>query len=89
MDRRHNDRGSLHFVISVNELFDGAKSAAAKFLGNGVRASEIGVNNSGETDWFALLGEILIDAGVVASEDASANNCDSDEALIVQNRILG
>ncbi len=87
VDGGHGDGGGLHFTMRGDELFDRTKGPAAKFAGNGVGSLGIGVNDSHQPNCFALLRELVIDAGVVASEGAHADNRHVNEVVGCQFRL--
>ena len=78
-DGGHGDRGGLDFTVRSSQLFDGTKGAAAEFAGDGVGSSQVGIDDAHQTDRFALLRQLVIDAGMVASKCACANHGDVDE----------
>ena len=80
-DRGYGNRSGLHLAVGGHQLLDRAKGAAAEFAGHGVGPRHIGVDHSHQADRFALLGQLVIDAGVVASEGAHADHCDVDKVV--------
>jgi hypothetical protein len=63
----------LEFAVRGDELFDRTKGAATKFAGNRVRPGQVCIHDSHKSDGFALLRQLVIDAGMVASEVTCAN----------------
>jgi len=88
VNRRHSHGGSLDFAVGGGELFDGSESAATKFSGNRIRLRRVGVHDSHQPDGFPLLRELMIDAGVVASEGAHANYGYVNEVVSCQIPVL-
>jgi hypothetical protein len=60
----------VDFGAAFEYSIDGFEGAHAVFLGGVVGAGGIGINDGGEADEVPLLLELVIDAGVVASEGA-------------------
>ena len=56
-------------------MLDRSESAAVEFFRDRIRAAEIWVNHANQPDRLALLRKLVVYAGVVASENADANNC--------------
>ena len=79
--RGHGDRGGLHFAVRGDQLLDRAEGAAAEFAGDGVGARHVGIHHAHQADRLALLRQLVIDAGVVASEGAHADHGDVDEVV--------
>ena len=73
-DRGNSDGGGLHFAVRGHQLLDRPESAAAEFAGDGVGPGHIGIHHSHQADRFALLRQLVIDAGVVASKGAHADH---------------
>jgi hypothetical protein len=60
----------------------------AKFVGHSGSAPGISVHNGQQADGFSLLLELMVDAGVVTAEGASANDCHVDEVAGCQLFVL-
>lgn len=67
-------------VFSSQQLFDGAAGSAAEFAGGGFGVAQIGIYDGGKTDRFAFASELMVDARVVAPEDAYADDSNVDAA---------
>ena len=72
--RGNSDGGCLHLAVGGHQLFDGSESAAAEFAGDGVGAGHVRIHHAHQADRFPLLRQLVIDAGVVASEGAHADH---------------
>jgi len=83
-NRGYCHRRSLQFAVPGGELFDGTESTAAEFPGNAVRPRRVCVDNSHQADGLALLGQLVINAGVIASEGAHANHGHVNEVVSAQ-----
>ena len=73
-DRWHGDRGGLDFAVGSGELLDRTESAAAEFASNGIGPRRVCINDSHQADGFALLLQLVVDAGMVVSEGAHADH---------------
>jgi hypothetical protein len=80
-DRGHCNRCRLDFAVCSDELFNRTKGAAAEFPGDGVGAGRIGIDDAYQADWFSLLRQLVIDAGVVVSKGAHANHGYVDDVV--------
>ena len=87
-DGRHRDGSGLHFAVGCYQLLDRPEGAASKFLGHAVRPGYIRIYHSDQAHNLALLRQLVIDAGVIASEGSDAYNCNVNE-VIVQFRFSG
>jgi hypothetical protein len=64
----------LHLAVRGHQLLDRPESAATKFGGDSVGAGHIRIHNSHQAYSLSLPGQLVIDAGVVASEGAHAHH---------------
>ena len=64
-----------------DELLDRAKAAAAEFARHSVRPRRIGVDDADQPHRRALLGKLVVNAGVVAAKHAHANHGDVNEVV--------
>jgi hypothetical protein len=71
------NRGCLNLPFG-NELVDRSKRAAAEFSGDRLPADGIFIGDALEPNGTGLARKLVIDAGVVASEGAYANDGDGD-----------
>ena len=74
VDCGYGNRGGLDFAVGGDELLDGTESAATEFAGDGVGARQVWIDHPHQADGFALLRQLVIDAGMVASEGAHADH---------------
>ena len=79
--RGYGHRGGLHFAVRGDQLLDRAKCAATEFAGHSVGPRHIRVHHSHQANRFALLCQLVIDAGVVAPEGAHADHCDVNKVV--------
>ena len=86
MHRGSSHRSRLDFAVRGKHLLDRAKRPAAKLARHRVSTVEIGIDHARQSDRFSLLLELLVDSGVIASEDAHTHHCDGD--LFRQKNIL-
>ena len=80
-DRGNSDRSGLHFAVRGGELLDGTESAATEFAGNGIGPRHVWIHHSHQPHGFALLRQLVIDAGVVVSEGAHADHGDVNKVV--------
>jgi len=66
--------GGLDFAVRGGELFDRTEGAATEFAGNSVGPGKVCIHDSYQPDGFALLCQLVVDAGVVVPEGANANH---------------
>ena len=81
LHRGYSDRGGLHFAVRGHQLLDRSKPAAAEFPGDSVGPGDVGVHHAHQADGFAPLRQLVIDAGVVASEGTYTDDRDVDKVL--------
>ena len=79
--RGYSHRGGLHFAVRGYQLLDRAKCTAAEFTGYSIGPRHIRVHHSHQADRFALLGQLVIDAGVVAPESTHSDDRDADKVV--------
>ncbi len=82
LHRGNSDGGRLHLAVGGNQLLDRSESAAAEFAGDSVGAGHVGIHNPHQADRFALLRQLVIDAGVVASEGAHADHSHVNNVVV-------
>ena len=70
------------------QLFDRTKGAAAEFAGDGVGSGRIGIDDAHQADWFSLLRQLVIDAGVVVSKGAHANHGYVDDVVCRNSELV-
>jgi len=80
---RDSHRRSLDFTVRGEHLLDRAKGFAVKFASGLVGARCIGIDHAHKAH-LAGEFELAINAGMVASEGADADNCDIDGWLAAQ-----
>src|SRR5882762_4285772 len=85
----NRDGGRLDFAVGGDELFQGSEGAASEFAADGVGAADVTVDDAQQTDRFALVLELSVDAGVVAAERAHADHCDVNGARSSGRRSQG
>ena len=78
------DRRGADFAVRGEHLLDGIESAAAELAGHGVGAVEVGIDDADQPHGFAQLLELFVDAGVVASEDAYADDGHGNRIVSLQ-----
>jgi hypothetical protein len=88
-DRGHSHRCSLDFAVCGSELLDGTEGATSEFPGGGVGSGQVRIDDPHQADRFALLCQLVIDAGVVASEGANADYGYVNDVVSSQVRALG
>jgi hypothetical protein len=81
LHRGDSDRGRLHLAVRGHQLLNRSKSAAAKFTGDGVGPGYIRIHHAHQADRFALLRQLVIDAGVVAPKGAHADHRHVDRVV--------
>jgi hypothetical protein len=81
MDCGHSYRGSLNLAVGSGELLDRTETAAAKFTRHCVSPEGVRVNHSNQPHWRAFIGELMVNAGVVAAECAYTNHGDVYEVI--------
>jgi hypothetical protein len=86
MKRRRSNRRGLQFAVRGEHLLNRAKSLAAELSGNGVGTVQVRINNSEQADRFSLLLQFLVDSGMIAPEDAYADDRDRNRFLRRQLR---
>jgi hypothetical protein len=72
--------------VGGEHLLHRAESLAAELAGYGVRPVHVGIDDSQKVNGFALLFQLFVDAGVIASENAHADDGDVDCILTWQKR---
>ena len=79
--RGNSDGGSLHFAVRSHQLFDRPESAAAEFSGDGVGSGHVWIHHPHQTDRLPLLGQLMINASVVASKGAHPDHSHVDKVV--------
>ena len=74
--------------MSRNELFDGAEAPTPELARDRVRTCQVRIQHSDQSDRFALLFELAINACVVAPESAYTNDGDVNWVLGCQVSVL-
>src|SRR6185369_2615285 len=74
VDCRNGNRCSLNFAVGRYQLLDRAETTAAEFARYLVGTLEILINHPNQTDWLTSLGKLMVDARVVTSECAHADD---------------
>jgi hypothetical protein len=72
-----------------DELLDRTKGTAAEFASQGIGVRQIRVDEPHQPHPLALLRQLLIDAGMIASKGAYADNGNVDGGVFVQWALLG
>jgi hypothetical protein len=75
--------------VRSQHLLDRTESAAAELPRHRIGAVEIRIDHAHQSNRFALLLELLIDSGVVASEDAHTDHSDGNRIVSLQARTPG
>jgi hypothetical protein len=70
MDGRNCDGCGFDVDASADQLLDGTKSAAAEFFRNRMGTRGIFVDHADQFNGFELMSELVVDAGMIASECA-------------------
>lgn len=73
--------GGLNLRMGRKQWLERNESSAAKFLCNPVPALEVGVNHSDQMYAESRFGQLLVDAGVIASECTNPDDCDVNEVV--------
>ena len=81
MDCGHSYRGSLNLAVGGSELLDRTETAATKLTCHCVRPESVWVNYPNQPYWRALVGKLMVNAGVVAAERAHTNHGDVSEVI--------
>jgi hypothetical protein len=89
MDGRDCNRGGLDFAVRGEKLLERTERAASEFAGGGISAQQVGIDHADQADGLACLFQLLVDAGVIASERACADYGDIDDAVGIQGRFSG
>jgi hypothetical protein len=64
----------LNFAVGGYQLLDRAETTAAELARYLVGLLEILINHPNQTDWLTSLGKLMVDARVVTSECAHADD---------------
>jgi hypothetical protein len=76
---RHGYRSSLDLAVGSDELFDRTEGAATEVAGGSVSPRQVRIHHPNQAKRFALLRQLVIDAGVIATESAYSNHGDVNE----------
>ena len=79
----HGDRRRLHLAVGGEHLLQRAERLAAELAGDGIGAGRIGIDYSHQAHAVRLL-QLAINAGVIASERARADDRDIDGEFAAQ-----
>jgi len=85
----NRDRGCLHFAMRGDELCDRTKGTAAEFASQRIGARQDRVHDPHQPHRLALLRQLPIDAGMIASKGACADDGDVDGGVFIQWALLG
>ena len=69
----HRDRRCLHLAMRPQKLLKAAKRAAVEFLGNRIGTGEVRIYYADQSNRFAVLGKLVIDARVIAPKSADTD----------------
>ena len=69
------------------ELLNGTKTAAAKFARDRLSPRSVRVNHSNQPYWRTFLGQLIVNASVVAAEGAYANYRDVNKVIGCQESV--
>ena len=75
----HGYGSSLNLTVGGDELFDRTEGAATELTGGIVGPRQVRIDHSDQPNRLALLRQLVINAGVIASESAHANHRDVNE----------
>jgi len=78
------DRSGLNVDPGADQLLDRTEGTAAEFFRNRISASGILVDHSDQFNRALFAGKLMIDAGMVASECAYADDSNGDGSWIRQ-----
>lgn len=81
MNRRHCNRGGLKFTVLGDDLMNRSESLAVEFASDRVGTADVGVDHAEQPNGLALFFQFFIDPGMIASEDARADDRDGDRIL--------
>jgi hypothetical protein len=68
--------------VGGNQLVNRSESAAAEFAGDSVGAGHVRIHNPHQADRFTLLCQLVIDAGMVASEGAHTDHSHVNKVVV-------
>ena len=89
MNCGHRHRCRLNFTVGGGELLDRTKAVAAKFAPHRVRLGCISINYTDQPYRSALLGELVVNASVVAAKGAHPDHSDIDKVIGGQCSVPG
>jgi hypothetical protein len=81
IDGGNGDRSGLHLAVRGEKLLNRSEAAAIEFAGNGVGTRGVGIDHAYQPDGVIQLRELVVDAGVIASESADADDRDLNEIV--------
>jgi hypothetical protein len=84
MDRRRCHGSRADVAVRGQHLLHRTERVAAELTRDGVGAVKIGIDHARQANRFALLFELLVDAGVVASKDAHPHYRDGNRFVSLQ-----
>ena len=88
MHGRRRHRRSADFAVRGQHLLDRTESPAAKLARHCVGAIQIRIDHAHQPNRFALLFELLVNPGMVASEDAHPHHRDGNRIFSMQEGTL-
>ena len=88
MNGRHGDRSGLNFAVSGGKLLDGTKTATPELARHRRSPCRVDINDSDQSDWGSLVGELMVNAGVIAAKRAHTNHGDVDGVVRGQWSVL-
>jgi len=74
--RRHCDRGGPDIHPGADQLLNGTESAAVELFCDGVGPRGVFIDHADQLNSFQFTGELVVDAGVISSESAYADDGD-------------
>jgi len=75
--------------VGGEHLLDRPESSAAKLASHRIGTVEIGIDYSDQPNRLALLFQLLVDSGVITSEDAHTHHRYGDRIVSLQEGTLG
>jgi hypothetical protein len=84
MNSRNGDRGSLDGHPSADQLLNRPKRPTAELFGYGVGACWIFIDHANQFDDVQFAGKLVVNAGVITSKGAYADNGNGNETWIGQ-----
>src|ERR1700735_4575597 len=88
MDRRRRHRRRPYLAVRGQHLLDRTKCSASKLARYRVRAVKIRIDHTHKANGLSLLFQFVVDAGMIASEDAYAHHRDGNRTVSFQGKTL-